>query len=88
MLGGVSVGAMIYSFVKWSGSRNITTLDNNIKELTTSTRDLSESVQRLREADIAIAKDVGALQSLCESLKERIEGQSAYQALLKSQRRR
>ncbi len=82
-------GGIIFSLLKWSASRNIDALDKSIatfghamnesvKELGASISKLTEEVQKLREAHIGLAKDVGALQEGYRSMSARIDGQGSF----------
>ncbi len=78
VLGGGGVGALVVGLLKWSGSRNIEALDGTIKKLGDTISDLTAEVQKLREAHIGLAKDVGALQEGMRGINERIQGQAKF----------
>lgn len=75
LLGG---GGVIFSLLKWSGSRNIDALDGTIKALGETIGKLTDELQKLREAHIGLAKDVGALQEGQRALTARIDGQGTF----------
>lgn len=75
---GAGVGALIVSLLKWSGSRNINQLDHTLQTLAASVADLSKQVQGLREANISLAKDLGALQESQRMLQQRVDGQAQH----------
>lgn len=60
-LGSAGVSALVVGLLKWSGSRNINTLDDTLKSLNASVATLSKDVRDLREANIGLAKDIGSL---------------------------
>lgn len=72
------IGGAIYAALKFSGGRNITALDSTLKSLSEQIAKLTDEVQKLREAHIGLAKDVGALQEGQRSLAGRIDGQGAF----------
>lgn len=76
--GGGALGALVVALLKWSGSRNINSLDSTIKMLGETISKLTEELQKLREAHIGLAKDVGALQEANRSLAARIDGQGSF----------
>lgn len=78
VLGVGGIGAVVLALLKWSGSRNINSLDLTIKSLSDTIAKLTEEVQKLRESHIGLAKDVGALQEGQRSLAGRIDGQGAF----------
>ncbi len=73
-LGGATIAGVIIGFLKWSLQRNINALDS----LGVTISKLTEEVQKLREAHIGLAKDVGALQEGQRGLAGRIDGQGAF----------
>lgn len=58
---GVGVGALVMGLLKFSGSRNIASLDDTLKSLRASVDVLGKDVRDLREANIGLAKDIGSL---------------------------
>ena len=59
--GGATVAGMLVALLRFAGSRNISALDDTLKSLRASTDILSKDVRDLREANIGLAKDIGAL---------------------------
>lgn len=60
-VGGMTVGGLLIGLLKLAGSRNIATLDDTLKSLRASADVLAKDVRDLREANIGLAKDIGAL---------------------------
>jgi hypothetical protein len=77
-LGGATVGGLLIGLVKALGSRNISALDKTLSELATAVTDLRKEVQTLREAHVALAKDIGALQEGFRLLQQRVDGQGTF----------
>lgn len=78
--GGAGIGALLMGLLKFSGSRNIAALDKTLAELTAAVVDLRKEVQHLREAHVALAKDIGALQKDNELLRARLDGLAKHWA--------
>lgn len=72
--GGGGLGAFVVLLLKWSGSRNIASLDKTLSDLHQAVAALSKDIQSLREAHIGLAKDLGAVTKDQELLRDRIDG--------------
>lgn len=83
------LGALLMKLFGASAARNVKALDTTIEHLDKSITDTSEKltktiehlsveVQKLREAHIGLAKDVGALQQGHKDLEQRIAGQAEF----------
>lgn len=77
-LGGTGVGALVVGALKFLGSRQVSQLDETLKSLTSAVRDLNAEVRELREAHVAMSKDIGALQKDNELIRQRIDGLAKY----------
>ncbi len=75
---GIGLGAIIVGLLKWSGSRNITTLDSTIQSLNTSVIGLSKDIQSMREKNIGQEKDVAQLSEKLGNFDQRLEGLAKY----------
>jgi uncharacterized protein YoxC len=73
-IGGITVGGLLVGLVKAMGSRNISALDKTLADLAAAVTGLAKEVQAMREAHIALAKDVGAVQKDMELLRQRVDG--------------
>lgn len=94
VLGGGSLGGIVVKLFTASAARNVHHLDETIEGLrlaidelrkgfATSLDNLRHEISRLRETDIAQAKDIGRLQGDLANLEKRIDGQgAAYRAEL------
>lgn len=60
-VGGATAGGLLIWLLKASGSRNIGALDDTLKTLRSAVDSLSKEVRDLRETNIGLAKDIGAL---------------------------
>ena len=76
--GGLTVGGLTVGLLKWLGSRNISTLDTTLSNLASAVAGLSKEVQALREANVGIVKDIGALQEGFRLLQQRVDGQAQF----------
>lgn len=76
--GGALVTGVLMGLLKWSGSRNINQLDHTLQALNASVAELTKQVQNLREANIGLAKDLGALQESQKNLQHRVDGQAQH----------
>ncbi|MBP6479896.1 MAG: hypothetical protein KA310_03520 [Pseudomonadales bacterium] len=85
-LGGL--GALVLSVLKWSGARNVATLDETLKglksemvgvgqDLRRHTDEIRGDIARLREVQVGLGKDIGALQERCAGMTARIDGQAS-----------
>lgn len=89
VLGGGGLGAIVMKLLGASAARNVHHLDESIEGLTkaidelrrgfaSALESLRQEIARLRETDIAQAKDIGALQQAYANLEKRIDGQGTY----------
>ena len=70
--GGATVAGMLVALLRFAGSRNISALDDTLKSLRASTDILSKDVRDLREANIGLAKDIGALSGRIDAHEKEI----------------
>lgn len=77
-LAGMGAGGLVVGLLKFLGSRQVVQLDETLKSLTSAVRDLNQEVRELREAHVAMAKDIGALQRDLDLIRQRIDGLAKY----------
>ncbi len=71
--GVVGLGTVLWGAVKYLGGRQLKQYDEHIQHLTASITALSKTIQELREANIGLAKDIGAQTSATATNRERID---------------
>lgn len=73
-VGGLTVGGLLVGLLRGLSARQVSQLDDTLKSLTAAVRDLNTEVRELREAHVAMAKDIGSLQRDNELIRQRIDG--------------